>query len=139
MRWTDCRLVTPGAHDIQGQGPPDSLSPVLRVSGVFPGALPTHGGQTKSPTRVRKPSSKKKCLWDCAISFCLQLGATPCLSSTPLLRAWTCSYVSNYRGEDKLLWRKTSLSLAVAAVFQPLVSEKGAPCLPATHSLPNRT
>lgn len=47
------------AHDIQGQGLPDSLSPVRRVSGVFPRALPTHGGQTNSPTRVRKPVSKE--------------------------------------------------------------------------------
>lgn len=43
------------------------------------------------------------------------------------------------REETSFLWRETSISLAVLAAFQPLASEKGAPCLLATQSLPNRT
>lgn len=52
---------------------------------------------------------------------------------TPFPRAWTCSYVSSYWGKDKLFVAEISLSLAVVAAFQPLISEKG----PRAYSLPS--
>lgn len=101
MRWTDWSLVTPGRMIFRDR---DHL---IRCPLFVPCPVYSRGHHRRTVGRQTlqlgsESPLAKRCLWDCAISFRLQLGATPCRSKRPLLRAWTCSYVSNYRGEDKL-------------------------------------
>lgn len=135
-------------HGIQGQGLqeqglPDLVVPVLHLPGVFPMPLPSHSEQTDYPARVRLLG-----LLGCIemsvdfalVSFCPQFGRRPGdqYAVAASMDMQLCLKLLGELGKDKqrqaFLVAETSISLAVAAVFQPLVNEKGH----RAYSLPTR-